>query len=181
MMRPTAKSSQNWKVTQMHQWPLGTSSESPPRGGEHVIQLSLSVHGSHHILSCGLSHHTTCCWCVCWWPCTNLTNSWCPEFIGSQIHQDHQSPQLISVLLNVSCPPPLPNVFLFLDYWEIKAKSYCCRILFLLAENLFSPLLGAICIMSLQNLLLFRHSNIAVIYGVNIMWPGDGQVSVCHY
>jgi len=59
-----------------------------PRGGEHVILLPLSVHSSHHILSCGLGHHTTRCWCVCWWPCTSSANSWCPEFIRSQTHQD---------------------------------------------------------------------------------------------
>lgn len=62
--RPTEKSTQKWKVTLMHQWPLGMSSESRPRGGEDVILLSFSAHSSHHIVSCGTSNHTTYCWCV---------------------------------------------------------------------------------------------------------------------
>lgn len=105
----------------MSQWSLGMSSESSQRGGEHVTLLSLPAHSAHP--SRGLSYHTTCCWRVCQWPRTNLTNCWCPEFIGSQIHQNHSSSELISVLLNLCCPPPsLPPWCLFI-FIVLKNKS----------------------------------------------------------
>lgn len=85
--RPTEKwGQQKWKVTLMHRWSLGTSSESPLRGGEHAILLSLPIAAItlFHVVC----HHTTCCSCVCW-PFTNLVSPWSPEFVRSQIHQEH--------------------------------------------------------------------------------------------
>lgn len=103
---------QKWKVPLKHHWSLGTNSGSLLRGGECVILLSLPIAAItlFHVVC----HHTTCCSCVCW-PPTNLANPWCPEFVRSQIHQEHQTPGLIYVLVGSSghSLPSYPHVLLF--------------------------------------------------------------------
>lgn len=99
--RPTGMwGQQKWKVILMHQWSLGASSESPLRGGEHVILLCLPIAAT--TLLHGVCHHTICCSSVCW-TSTNLANPWCPDFVSSQIHQEHETLELIYVLLSTSC------------------------------------------------------------------------------
>lgn len=130
MRRLSEKSTQKWKNTLMYQWPLGTSLESPARGGEHVILLSLPIEVMmfFHVVWVTAQPVVDVCG-------GGLAQIWPTLRVLSLSHLRINS--IISVLLNNSYPPSPPHWYLFifrlmgnkskvillLDYFPLRRKS----------------------------------------------------------